>query len=422
MTKIVKHIGWQKKSSRFFLEISPGTQEKIEREEKVCAHNYHPIPVMLTKGDGVWLYDIEGKKYIDMMSAYSAVSHGHCHPELLEVLKEQSSRLCITSRAFHADRLEPFLSLLCNYAGMDAALPMNTGAEAVETAIKAARKWGYEVKNIPDLKAEIIIAGHNFHGRTTTIVSFSTDETSRMHFGPYTPGFIKVPFGNAKEIERAITPNTAAILIEPMQGEAGIVIPPEGYLKDLRKIADHHNVLLILDEVQTGLSRTGKDFAFQHEGIKPDGLILGKALGGGILPVSAFLARKELMDVFTPGSHGSTFGGNPLAAAVAHKALEIMKRDGYSERSAELGAYFLNALKEIKSEAILDVRGKGLWIGLDLDPAFISGRDFCNRLLAKGILTKETHETTVRLAPPLIITKEQIETVLDKIRELFQEI
>jgi len=394
----------------------------IEQENKYCAHNYLPLPVVLTHGKGVWLYDEDGKKYLDMMSAYSAVSHGHSHPDLLETLKDQASKLAITSRAFHTDKLGPFLKKLCNLSGLDVALPMNTGAEAVETAIKAARLWGYSVKNIPENQAEIIVANGNFHGRTTTIVGFSSEEEYKRGFGPFAPGFKLVDFGNAQGFADAITPNTCAILIEPIQGEAGIIIPPKGFLTELRKICDENNVLLILDEIQSGLGRTGKMFAFEHDGVLPDGLILGKALGGGMMAVSAFIATKEIMDLFTPGTHGSTFGGNPLASAIGLRALELLEEEDLVTKSAELGTYLLDQLRGINSPLIREVRGRGLWIGVDLDPTKISAREICERLQDKGILSKETHETVVRFAPPLVIEKQEIDWTLDMFRETLRDI
>lgn len=390
----------------------------IEAEEKVCAHNYHPIPAVLHKGEGVWLYDIEGKKYLDMMSAYSAVSHGHSHPELLKTLKAQADDLCITSRAFHTDRLVPYLEKLCKLANLDMALPMNTGAEAVETAIKAARRWGYEVKNIPDNQAEIIVATENFHGRTTTIIGFSNDEVARTHFGPFTPGFKHVPFGDAEALKAAITPNTCAVLFEPIQGEAGIIIPPKGWLQDVRKICDENNVLMFLDEIQSGLARTGKMFAFEHENVQPDGLLLGKSLGGGIMPVSAFVAKREIMSLFTPGSHGSTFGGNPLAAAIGLRALELLEELELAKKSAELGQYFKDQIAAMNSPAITEIRGAGLWIGVDFDEKCTTGREFCQNLRKHGILSKDTRKQTIRLAPPLIITKDEIDFTLSKMREI----
>lgn len=394
----------------------------ISQENKYCAHNYLPLPVVLTHGKGVWLYDEDGKKYLDMMSAYSAVSHGHSHPDLLETLKDQASKLAITSRAFHTDKLGPFLEKLCNLSGLDVALPMNTGAEAVETAVKAARLWGYNVKNIPENQAEIIVANGNFHGRTTTIVGFSSEEEYKRGFGPFAPGFKLVDFGNAQDYADAITPNTCAILIEPMQGEAGIIIPPKGFLAELRKICDANNVLLILDEIQAGLGRTGKMFAFEHDGIMPDGLILGKALGGGMMPVSAFIATKEIMDQFTPGTHGSTFGGNPLAAAIGLRALELLEEEDLVTKSNELGTYLLDQLRGINSPLISDVRGSGLWIGVDFDPTKVSARNVCERLQDKGVLSKETHETVVRFAPPLVIEKEELDWTLDMFRETLRDI
>ncbi len=398
------------------------TQQAIDRENKYCAHNYHPLPVVLEKGEGVWLWDDEGNKYLDMMSAYSAVSHGHSHPKMLEALKSQASQLCIASRAFHTAPLGPFLEKLCHLARMDMALPMNTGAEAVETAIKAARRWGYEKKGIPGGQAEIIVASENFHGRTTTIVGFSSDEEYKKDFGPFTPGFKIVEFGNIDAFRHAINDKTCAVLIEPIQGEAGIKVPPAGFLKELSKICNETNTLLILDEIQAGLGRTGKVFAYQHEDIQPDGLILGKALGGGMMPVSAFLANHEVMDVFNPGSHGSTFGGNPLAAAVGLRALELLEEEKLTERSAELGSYLADQLSEIDTEMITDIRGRGLWIGVDFDPEIVSAREVCERLQEKGVLSKETHETVVRFAPPLVITKEEIDWALTQLRDVIADV
>ncbi len=391
----------------------------IEKENQLLAHNYHPLPVVLTKGAGVWLWDIEGKRYLDMMSAYSAVSHGHCHPELVQTLYEQAQKLCVSSRAFHSDQLLSLAEKLCEISGLDAILPMNTGAEAVETAVKAARRWGYQIKGIPADKAEIIVMKDNFHGRTVTITSFSTEAAYREGFGPFTPGFKVVPFGDIEALTQAITPNTCAILAEPMQGEAGVLIPPVGYLKALREVSKAHQVLLILDEIQTGLGRTGKWFAYQHEGIQPDGIIIGKALGGGILPVSAFVATKAVMSVFTPGSHGSTFGGNPLACRVARQALDIMERDHYVNNSAKLGDHLLAGLKSIQSEAIRAIRGKGLWVGLEINPKVISARVVCEKLMEQGILSKEAHDTVIRFAPPLIIDQTTLDWALTRIKDTF---
>ncbi len=387
----------------------------IDEEQKVTANYYHPLPVVLAHGKGAWVWDIMGKRYLDMMSAYSAVSLGHGHPKILQAMYEQSTRLCVPSRAYYNDRLAPFLQKLCEVSNLDMAAPLNSGVEAVETAIKAVRQWGYLVKGIEKNKAEIIVADNNFHGRTTTIVGFSSDEDSHTNFGPYAPGFISVPFGDVEAIKAAITPNTCAVMIEPIQGEAGVILPPVGYLKQVKELCQKNNVLFILDEVQSGLGRTGKMFAFEHEDAQPDGLILGKALGGGVMAVSAFVARKDVMELFSPGSHGSTFGGNPLAAAIGLQALRVIEAEGLVERSKELGTHFLEELKKIKSPAIRDIRGKGLWIGIELDPAIVKGRDLVEQLLEKGILSKETQETTIRLAPPLIITSEEIDWAVEQI-------
>jgi ornithine--oxo-acid transaminase len=378
--------------------------------------------VVLARGKGAHLWDTSGRRYIDMMSAYSAASHGHGHPRILAALKAQAERLAVPSRAYYNERLGPFLEKLCELTGLDAALPMNTGAEAVETAVKAARRWGYRVKGIARDRAEIVVAAGNFHGRTTTVTSFSTEPDYRDGFGPFTPGFRAVPFGDLEAFERAITPDTAAVLVEPIQGEAGIVVPPKGFLAGLRRICDAQRVLLILDEVQSGLGRTGAWFAFQHEGIRPDGIILGKALGGGVLPVSAFVGTRELMDVFTPGSHGSTFGGNPLAAAVGLEALNVIRDEGLVEKSRVLGARMLARLAAINSPALKDVRGRGLWVGAEIDPAVASAREACERLLAKGVLSKETHRTVVRLAPPLVIACEDLDWALDRFEEVLHEL
>lgn len=394
----------------------------IELENRYCAQNYHPLPVVLHNGKGVWLWDVDRKRYLDMMSAYSAVSFGHSHPKLVAALTSQAEQLAITSRAFHTDKLGPFLQLLCEITGLPKALPMNTGAEAVETAIKAARKWGHKVKGIPDNHAEVIVCRGNFAGRTTTLVGFSSEPQYRDGFGPFAPGFVSIPFGDATALEAAITPNTAAFLVEPIQGEGGIIVPPSGYLAACRDICKSHNILLICDEVQTGLGRTGRLLACDHEGVTPDGLILGKALGGGLLPVSAFLAREDVMDVFHPGDHGSTFGGNPLAAAVGTAALRILQDEKLAERALTLGAHLTEGLRAIHHPAIRDIRGKGLLIGLELDPVWISARKFCEELMRNGILSKETHETVVRFAPPLIITSDEIDSALTIIRSVFDSL
>ena len=396
--------------------------DSIELEEWYSAANYHPLPVVLTSGQGAFLWDVEGRRYIDMMSAYSAVSHGHGHPRIVAALCDQARRLAVPSRAFHNDKLGRFLEKICVLTGLDAAVPMNTGAEAVETAIKAARRWGYQCKGIAPDRAEIIVADNNFHGRTTTIVGFSSEAAYRDGFGPFAPGFRSVPFGNLAAFERAVTPETAAILIEPIQGEAGIIVPPAGFLAGLRRLCDAQNILLILDEVQSGLGRTGKWFAFQHDDIRPDGLVLGKALGGGMLPVSAFVGTRALMDVFTPGSHGSTFGGNALAAAVGLEALAVMEEEGLVERSRVLGDHMMTRLRALGSPVLKDVRGRGLWVGAEIDPAFATARDVCERLVAKRVLSKETHDTVVRLAPPLVIAREDLDWAIDRFAEVLGEV
>jgi ornithine--oxo-acid transaminase len=393
-----------------------------EFELQYGAHNYHPLAVELTRGEGCYLWDTSGRRYLDMMSAYSAVSFGHSNPVLVNVLTRQAARLAITSRAFFTDQLGPFLKDLCEVTGMDRALPMNTGAEAVETAIKAARKWAYKVKNVPEGRAEIVVCDGNFAGRTTTIVGFSSEAQYRDGFGPFAPGFRSVPFGDAQALEAAITPHTAAFLVEPIQGEAGIIVPREGYLAECAAICRRHHVLLICDEVQTGLGRTGKLLASQHEGVRPDAITLGKALGGGLLPVSAFLARAEVMEVFQPGDHGSTFGGNPLGAAVGRAALKMLVDDRLAERAAQMGALLSEGLAQLESPMIRDIRGKGLLWGVDLDPRYASARKTCETLLRHGILSKDTHETVVRFAPPLVITAEQIASALAAIGQAFGEL
>ncbi|HEU4460330.1 MAG TPA: ornithine--oxo-acid transaminase [Methylibium sp.] len=388
------------------MTIEPGfplAASAIAQEERYGAANYLPLPVVLVRGEGVHLWDEDGRRLLDMMSAYSAVSFGHGHPKLVAALIDQARRLAVTSRAFHTDRLGPFLARLCRLTGMDQALPMNTGAEAVETALKAARKWGHTVKGIADGQAEVIVARGNFAGRTTTIVGFSSEPQYRRGFGPFAPGFVSVDYGDPQALEAAITPNTCAFLVEPVQGEAGIVVPPAGYLKAVREICTRRGVLLICDEVQTGLGRTGRVLACQHEGVRPDGLTLGKALGGGLLPVSAFLASAEVMAVFQPGDHGSTFGGSPLAAAVGEAALQVLVEEKLPERAAAMGEALLGKLRALARPAITEVRGKGLLIGVEIDPAFASARQVCEALLREGVLSKDTHGTVVRFAPPLTI-------------------
>jgi len=387
-------------------------------ERQYGARNYAPLPVVLTRGEGVYVWDDRGRKYLDMMSAYSAVSHGHSHPRLLSALIEQAQRLAIVSRAFHTESLGAFLKRACELTGMHIALPMNTGAEAVETALKAARKWSYLAKGIAAGQSEIIACEGNFHGRTMGAVSLSTEPQYRHGFGPFVPGIRTVPFGDAEALRRTINANTAAFIVEPMQGEAGIRIPPAGYLARCAEICREHRVLLIADEVQTGLGRTGKLLACQHENVVPDGLILGKALGGGLLPVSLFLARREVMSVFSPGDHGSTFGGNPLAAAVGLTALDTLFDENLIERSAELGAYLLQELRSIESPLIREVRGKGLWCGVDFDPSRVRAKEIALALLSTGILTKETHDTVIRFAPPLVVTREQLDWALARFREV----
>jgi len=393
----------------------------MQLEAQYCAHNYHPLPVVLTRGEGVFVWDEDGKKYLDMMSAYSAVSHGHANPRLVKLVQEQVATLNIVSRAFYSNRLGPFLARACELTGQDMALPMNTGAEAVETAIKAARKWAYTVKGVAKDQAEIISCNGNFHGRTMAAVAMSDEPQYQSGFGPFPPGFRNVEYGNVDALADAINENTAAFIVEPIQGEGGIIIPPDGYLQEVAELCRRNNVLLIVDEIQTGLGRTGKMLACEHDGIKPDGLILGKALGGGILPVSMFLARREVMEVFTPGDHGSTFGGNPLGAAIGLEALNILVEEDLAGKSASMGSYMLEQLMEIDSPLIVDVRGRGLFIGLEVDPNLVSARAICEALMVRGLLSKETHETVVRLAPPLVISKEEIDWAVQQIREVIAE-
>ncbi|MEZ5525734.1 MAG: ornithine--oxo-acid transaminase [Pseudomonadales bacterium] len=384
----------------------------IVKEAHVAAHNYEPLPIVLVKGEGIYVWDDAGRRYTDLMSAYSAVSLGHTHPRLVRAITGQAQQLAVCSRAFFTDKLGPFLERVCELTDMDRALPMNTGAEAVETALKAARKWGYNVKGIPHDKAEIITCRGNFHGRTISIVGFSSEAQYRDGFGPFPAGFVSINYGDISALERAITPNTAAFLVEPIQGEAGIVLPPQGYLRECARVCRENNVLLICDEVQTGLGRTGKLLACQHESVHPDAIILGKALGGGMLPVSAFLARQEVMGVFQPGDHGSTFGGNPLAAAVGLEALNVLVEEELVERSALMGDYFIEQLRKLESKLIKDIRGRGLFIALEIEPSLANARQVCERMAHHGLLSKETHDTVVRLAPPLTISKQQIDEAL----------
>jgi len=397
------------------IELMTGTKEYIELEEKYGANNYHPLDVVIERAEGVWLYDVEGNRYLDCLASYSAVNQGHCHPKILKALVDQAHKVTLTSRAFRNDQLPLLYKELHELTGYDMALPMNSGAEAVETAIKAARKWGYRVKGIPEGKAEIIVCANNFHGRTTTIISFSSDEQYRDGFGPFTPGFKIIPFGDANALQNAITPNTCAFLVEPIQGEAGILIPPAGYLKRVAEICHKHRVLFIADEIQAGLGRTGKLFAFEHEGVRPDAVIVGKALSGGFYPVSAMLSSKEVLGVFQPGDHGSTFGGNPLACAVARAALRVLVDEKLIERSAELGDYFLKKLRALQSPHIKEVRGKGLWIGVELNKL---ARPFCEALKKSGVLCKETHGAVIRIAPPLVIPREEIDWAVERIEKV----
>ena len=393
------------------------TQKFIAMEDKFGAHNYHPLDLVITKAEGIWVEDVEGNRYMDCLAAYSAVNQGHCHPRLLKVFRSQAAKVTLTSRAFRNDQLPGFYKTLTEMTGYQRALPMNSGAEAVETAIKAARKWGYKVKGIKKDKAEIIVCANNFHGRTTTIVGFSTEDQYKDGFGPFTPGFTVIPFGDTKALEAAITPNTCAFMVEPIQGEAGIIIPPKGFLKKAADLCKKNNVLLICDEIQSGLGRTGKMFAHEWEGVRPDGLIVGKALSGGFYPVSAFLADDEVMSVFNPGDHGSTFGGNPLGCAVANEALKVIVEEKLVENSLKQGTYFMDRLGKVKAKSIKTVRGTGLWIGLVLDrPA----RPYCEALMAEGMLCKETHETVIRIAPPLTIKKKDVDWAMKKIEKVFK--
>jgi len=394
------------------------TQDFINMEEQYGAHNYHPLDVVIERAEGVWVYDVDGKKYLDCLSSYSAVNQGHVHSEILKALLEQAQKVTLTSRAFRNNQLPLLYKELSEMTGYEMSLPMNSGAEAVETAVKLARKWAYQVKKVPRHQAEIIVAGGNFHGRTVTIVSFSTEPHYRDDFGPFTPGFVVVKYGDADAIAKAITPNTAAVMLEPIQGEAGVIIPPIGYLKKVADICRKNNVLFMADEIQTGLARTGKLFACQYEDVRPDVTIVGKALAGGFYPVSAVLADKALLGLFTAGEHGSTFGGNPLAAAVARASLKVIRDEKLAERAQQLGEYFIEQLSEIPSPHVKEVRGKGLLIGVELKPEAGGARRFCEALQQKGILAKETHDNVIRFAPPLVIDKETIDWALPSIREV----
>lgn len=396
------------------------TKELISLEDRFGAKNYHPLDVILCKGKGIWVWDVEGKKYMDCLSAYSAVNQGHCHPKIMQALIDQASKLTLTSRAFRNDQLGPFYEEICELTRSHKVLPMNSGAEAVETAIKAVRKWGYTVKGVPEDQAEIIVCENNFHGRTISIVSFSTDSRARNGFGPFTPGFKVIPFDDTQALGAAMTPHTVAFLVEPIQGEAGVIIPHPGYLKEAKDLCEKHNVILILDEIQTGLGRTGKMLAEEHDGIEADLTVIGKALSGGFYPVSAVLSTTGVMDVLQPGEHGSTFGGNPLACAIARTALKVLVEEGLIENAASMGTYFLEGLKQISNPYIKEVRGKGLMIGLEFYPEAGGARQYCEKLKKNGLLCKETHNHIIRFAPPLVITKAQIEWALEIISSVLK--
>jgi len=396
------------------------SKELIQIEDQYGAHNYHPLDVILTKGKGIWVWDIEGKKYLDFLSAYSSLNQGHCNPRILKKLIKQAKKLTITSRAFRNDQLGLFCKEVCELAGMEMMLPMNSGAEAVETAIKTVRKWGYTKKGIKPDKAEIITCSGNFHGRTTTIVGFSTEELYKKYFGPYTPGFTIIPYGDAKALEKAINKNTVAFLVEPIQAEGGVLIPPDGYLKECETICRKHRVLLVLDEIQTGLGRCGKLFACEYENVRPDVFILGKALSGGFYPVSAVVSTREILGVFTPGEHGSTFAGNPLASSIAREALKVLVEEKLIENSAAMGKYFMDKLKTIKSHHVKEVRGKGLLIGVELHKEAGGARRFCEALKEKGLLCKETHEHVIRFAPPLVITRKDIDWAFERVQKVLE--
>ena len=394
------------------------TKDYIALEEQYGAHNYHPLDVVIERAEGVWVYDVDGKRYLDCLSAYSALNQGHVHPEILNALLEQAKKVTLTSRAFRNDQLPLLYKELSEMTGYEMSLPMNSGAEAVETALKLARKWAYQVKGVPRHQAEIITAEGNFHGRTISIITFSSEPSYRDDFGPFTPGFKTVPYGDANAIEQAITPNTAAVLIEPIQGEGGVIIPPDGYLKQVAEICRKNNVLLMADEIQTGLARTGKLFACEYEGVRPDVTIVGKAMAGGFYPVSAVLADSAILGLFKPGEHGSTFGGNPLAAAVARASLRVIREERLAERAQQLGEYFMEQLAEIPSPHVKEVRGKGLLIGVELKESAGGARRFCEALQEKAILAKETHDNVIRFAPPLVIDKETIDWALPSIRDV----
>ncbi|MEU4157555.1 ornithine--oxo-acid transaminase [Actinoplanes sp. NPDC026670] len=396
------------------------TPEALADAERWTAHNYHPLPVVVAEAEGAWVTDVDGVRYLDFLAGYSALNFGHRHPGLIAAAHAQLDRVTLTSRAFVHDQFATFCRGLAELCGKDMVLPMNTGAEAVETAIKVARKWGYRVKGVADEQAEIIVAADNFHGRTTTIVSFSTDPDARADFGPYTPGFVVVPFGDLEAVRAAITPNTVAVLMEPIQGEAGVLVPPAGFLAGIRELCTDHNVLMIADEIQSGLGRTGKTFAIEHEGVVPDMYVLGKALGGGIVPVSAVAADRAVLGVLKPGEHGSTFGGNPLACAVGAEVVKLLETGEFQERSARLGARLHAGLEALIGQGVVAVRGRGLWAGVDIDPVLMTGRQACERLAQRGVLAKDTHGSTIRLAPPLVVTEEDLDHALAQLAEVLK--
>jgi ornithine--oxo-acid transaminase len=392
------------------------SESAIAAAEAHSAHNYHPLPVVVTSAEGAWMTDVEGRRYLDMLAGYSALNFGHGNSRLIEAARAQLERVTLTSRAFYHDRFAAFCEELAELCGMEMVLPMNTGAEAVETAVKTARKWGYRVKGVMDNTAKIVVAADNFHGRTTTVISFSTDPESRADFGPYTPGFEIVPYGDLTAMEAALTENTVAVLLEPIQGEAGVLVPPPGYLEGVRRLTRERNVLFIADEIQSGLGRTGRTFACEHEGVVPDMYVLGKALGGGVVPVSAVVSSREVLGVYRPGEHGSTFGGNPLACAVALEVIAMLRSGEYQQRAAELGEHLHRELNLMTGGAVREVRGRGLWAGVDIDPAYGTGREISERLMDRRVLVKDTHGSTIRIAPPLVISKEDLDWGLDQLR------
>ncbi|KWX00544.1 ornithine--oxo-acid aminotransferase [Carbonactinospora thermoautotrophica] len=390
--------------------------------EESSTHNYHPLPVAIAHAEGAWVTDVDGRRYLDCLAGYSALNFGHRHPDLIAAARAQLDRVTLTSRAFHHDQFGPFCRELADLAGKDLVLPMNTGAEAVETGIKVARKWGYQVKGVPDGQATIIVAENNFHGRTTTIISFSTDPVARDGFGPYTPGFKIVPYGDAEAIERAIDDTTVAVLLEPIQGEAGVIVPPPGYLAAVRKLCTERNVLFLADEIQSGLGRTGATFACDHEDVEPDLYLLGKALGGGVVPVSAVVGDRDVLGVLKPGEHGSTFGGNPLACAVGRAVVRLLATGEYQARARELGEHLHERLAALVGDGVVEVRGRGLWAGIDIDPALATGREICERLAARGVLAKDTHGSTIRLAPPLVVDKDELDWAVDQLVAVLREV